>query len=683
MLDFGRAICADLAAAERREWLVTNGIGGFASGTIAGTLTRCYHGLLIAALKPPLGRTLMLTRFDEYAGYGGHTYPLFANRWAAPPHYAPADGGAPPPRQSGVVEPHGFQYLERFQLEGTTPLWSYAFGDSLLSKRIWMEPGANVTYIRYTLERAAAPLSLAIKALANYRDYHGSTRAGDFNMEVEPVEYGLCCRTGPAATPLYLLSERAEASAQQIWYNDFYLSIEAERGLVTTEDHLYVGLFSTILLPGESVTMIAATTDRLSLDGAAAYAARRDYEAALLRRVTWSAEEPVQRLALAADQFIVLRNDRPASGQEQARSPAAPMGRTVIAGYHWFSDWGRDTMIALPGLTLPTGRSEVAASVIRTFSRYVDQGMLPNRFPDEREEPEYNTADATLWYFEAIRAYHAATGDDQLLRELFPVLQEIIDWHLRGTRYGIGVDPADGLLRAGEEGTQLTWMDVRINGWTVTPRVGKPVEINALWYNALCAMTAFAERLGLDGMSYATMAGRVRAGFVRFWHSERRHCYDVIDGPHGADATVRPNQLFAVSLPASPLTLEQQRAVVEVCTRRLLCSYGLRSLDPGHPDYGGCYLGDRLARDSVYHQGTVWGWLIGPFVSAHLRVYGDKAAARAFLLPLIQHLEDAGLGSISEIFDGDPPHSPRGCIAQAWSVAELLRVWQEADQYQA
>jgi predicted glycogen debranching enzyme len=356
--------------------------------------------------------------------------------------------------------------------------------------------------------------------------------------------------------------------------------------------------------------------------------------------------------------------------------PDEPNGRTIIAGYPWFGDWGRDTMISLPGLMLVTGRHDEAARTLRTFAHFVDQGMLPNRFPDGGETPEYNTADATLWYFEAIRAYHAATSDATLLRDLFPVLQEIIEWHQRGTRYNIRMDPDDGLLYAGEPGVQLTWMDARVGDWVVTPRIGKPVEVNALWYNALRIMADFARHLGESAELYDTLAEQAQDGFARFWNEATGYCYDVLDGPEGDDPALRPNQLFAVSLPHSPLTCQQQRAVVDACARHLLTSHGLRSLAPDAPAYIGHYGGDQRQRDAAYHQGTVWGWLIGPFVSAHLRVYGDRELARSFLQPLIHHLADHGLGSISEIFDGDPPFTPHGCIAQAWSVAEVLRAWQ-------
>jgi predicted glycogen debranching enzyme len=349
---------------------------------------------------------------------------------------------------------------------------------------------------------------------------------------------------------------------------------------------------------------------------------------------------------------------------------------TIIAGYPWFGDWGRDTMIALPGLALATGRPELAVRVLRTFARFLDRGMLPNRFPDYGEQPEYNTVDATLWWAEAIRATHAVTGDDGLLKELFPALEDVVDWHRRGTRYGIGEDPVDGLLRAGEPGVQLTWMDARVGDWVVTPRIGKPVEVNALWYNALRALAGFARRLRRPAAPWDAAADRVRDGFGRFWYERGGYCYDVVEGPGGDDHALRPNQLLAVALPESPLPAERQQRIVDVCARHLLTSFGLRSLAPTDPAFCGRCTGTQHQRDGAYHQGTVWGWLLGPFALAHARVHGDRVAARAFLEPMAHHLEDHGVGSIAEVFDGDAPFTPRGCVAQAWSVAETLRAWQ-------
>ena len=347
----------------------------------------------------------------------------------------------------------------------------------------------------------------------------------------------------------------------------------------------------------------------------------------------------------------------------------------MIAGYHWFGDWGRDTMIALPGLTLTTGRPEAARRILTTFARFVDGGMLPNVFPDAGERPEYNTVDAALWYVEAVRAYHESTGDIGVLRELFPALEQIVRGYAAGTRYGIRVDPADGLVTAGEPGVQLTWMDARVGDWVVTPRTGKPVEINALWYNALVAMAGLARALGRPSGEWEAMAARAAAGFARFWNAEAGYCYDVIDGPAGHEAALRPNQILAVSLPASALPAERQRRVVDACARRLLISYGLRSLAPGEPGYQPRYAGGPRERDGAYHQGTAWAWLLGPFALAYDRVHGDRAAARALLEPMAQHLGEYGVGSIAEVFDAEPPFAPGGCIAQAWSVAETLRAW--------
>ncbi len=661
MLDFGREICGNLHAAEAREWLVTNGIGGFASGTIAGTLTRRYHGLLMAALQPPLGRTLLLAKVDETAVYDGispHSdqhYPLFTNRWS-----------------SGDVEPEGYIHLDRFHLEGTTPVWTYAIADALLEKRIWMEPGANTTYIQYRLTRAAAPLTLEARAFVNYRDYHSTTIVNNWQPDIRAVENGLRLQMFDDAAPFVLLSSKAEIYPEFDWYEDFFLTIEEYRGQNDIEeDHIYAAFIRATLQPGASFTLVASAVEQPELDGDLAYSRRRAHEQRLLEKAgSFAALAPdsIKQLVLAADQFIVKRPTK-----------RDVNGRSVIAGYHWFSDWGRDTMIALPGLTLTTGRPEIAATILRTFAQFVDMGMIPNRFPDAGEIPEYNTVDATLWYFEAIRAYLAATGDDDLLRELFPILANIITWQRRGTRYNIHMDEADGLIYAGEPGIQLTWMDAKVDDWVVTDRIGKPVEINALWYNALRSMAGFARRLGEDPAQYDALAEKVRVGYGRYWNPKTGCCYDILDGPDGNDASLRPNQLFAVSLPHSPLPFDRQRSILDACGRHLLTPHGLRSLSPDDDAYIGHYGGSQLIRDGAYHQGTVWGWLIGPFVSAHLRVYQDPALARSYLLPLLRHLAGHGIGSISEIFDGDPPFTPRGCIAQAWSVAELLRVWQETD----
>ncbi len=653
-VDFGRNICGDLSSAERSEWLVTNGIGGFASGTLAGLLTRRYHGLLVAALKPPLGRTLLVAKLEEVAEYDGRAYSLGTNRWA-----------------DGPLDPQGFREIERFRLEGTTPVWTFACAEAQLEKRIWMQPGANTTYIEYRLARGAGLMQLELKALVNYRDFHANTHAGDWRMNVERVEHGLRVDAFDGATPFYLLSTTAAAEPAHEWYRNFDLAEERYRGLDDREDHLHAATFRATLQPGESLTVVCSTDSQAGVDGRVAWAARLAEEESLLAR--WAASPAssakaapawVRQLALAAHQFIVTR---PLADEPESRS--------VIAGFHWFGEWSRDAMIALPGLTLVTGWPEIARDILRTFARFADCGMLPNVFPDAGGTPGYNAVDATLWYCEAVRQYYAATRDGELLRELFPVLADIIEWHLRGTRYHIHADPVDGLLYAGEPGVPLTWMDAKVGNSAVTPRIGKPVEVNALWLNALVTMAQFARALRRPARDYEMMAQRARAGFPRFWNQTRRYCFDVLDGPEGDDASLRPNQIFAVSLPESPLVPEQQRAVVDICARHLLTSHGLRSLAPDDPRYRGHYAGPPAARDAAYHQGTVWGWLLGPFVLAHLRVYGDPAKAASFLLPMAHHLEAHGLGSASEIFDGNAPFTPRGCIAQAWTVGEVLRAW--------
>jgi predicted glycogen debranching enzyme len=696
VLQFGRDICSHLATAESREWLVTNGIGGYACGTIAGLLTRHYHGLLNAALQPPLGRTLLVAKLDEIVTYEGQTYALHCDRWA-----------------DGHISAHGYCYLEHFHLAGTIPTWHYALADARLVKQVWMEQGANTTYSRYSVTCASSPLHLSLKALVNYRNHHHRTQGQGWQMQIEPLvgsihplavadgglqvspwpdaggghlRTGLKVTAFEGATPFYLLSDRGSCVPHHEWYQGYTLAIEQYRGIDPYDDHLHGGTFEVALNAQESITLVATTTspDRVQCSGA--LPRQRHHEQQLLS--CWqSARSPqaepapdwLEPLVLAADQFVVAR---PVDG--------APDGKTVIAGYPWFGDWGRDTMIALPGLAIATGRSDLARPILRTFANYIDQGMLPNAFPEAGAAPGYNTVDAVLWYFEAIRAYQAASQDQALIDELFPVLADIIDWHQRGTRYAIHLD-SDGLISAGEEGAQLTWMDAKVGDWVVTPRLGKPIEINALWYNALLIMAHFAELLGVSGETYRAMAQHTRQGFQRFWSGRLGYCYDVLDGPQGHDASLRPNQLFAVALPASagrPLSTHRPRAlgppllipklekaIVDTVAQQLLTSYGVRSLAPTHPDYQGHYGGSPLERDGAYHQGTVWSWLIGPFIQAHLRVYQNPAVARTFLAPFADHLREACLGSISEIFDGDVPHIPRGAFAQAWSVAEVLRSW--------
>ncbi|MGF1523244.1 MAG: amylo-alpha-1,6-glucosidase [Leptolyngbyaceae cyanobacterium] len=673
-LQFGRDICGNLATAQQREWLVTNGIGGYACGTVAGVLTRHYHGLLVAALKPPLDRTLLLTKLDEQVTYNGQDYALHCDRWS-----------------DGSVSPEGYRHIERFVLEGTIPTWTYAFGDALLRKRIWMEQGANTTYVRYSLKRGSGPVVLSLKALVNYRNHHHSTRGQEGLIAIDSVAQGIKVTAADNADPFYVIAEKGAVTIHHDWYQGYDLAVEHYRGIDPEDDHLHGATFDIELTVGQSVLIVTSTEAPASLRLKGAIKRQRSHEQRLLghwfsARYLSAKQSPLwmEQLVLAADQFIVAR---PVEGE--------PEGKTVIAGYPWFGDWGRDTMIALPGLTIATGRPDIARPILRTFARYIDQGMLPNLFPEAGQTPEYNTVDAVLWYFEAIRIYYSVTHDCLLLEELFSALADIIRWHQKGTRYNIHLD-TDGLIYAGEPGAQLTWMDAKVGDWVVTPRIGKPIEINALWYNALLTMARFADLLGVSGSDYRLMAEQTRQGFQRFWSPELGYCYDVLDGPEGPEVNLRPNQILAVAFPAAdcwrsglytkkpinhhllgPALLgpDQQKAIVKQVAQQLLTSHGLRSLTPTHPDYCGQYGGSPRQRDGCYHQGPVWGWLIGPFVQAHLRVYRDPVAARSFLDSLADHLRDGCIGTLSEIFDGDAPMTARGAFAQAWTVAEVLRAW--------
>ena len=642
----GRAVCGRLAEAERREWWIANGRGSYAAGTIAGTLARRYHGLLIAAVDPPLGRRLVFAKADATLSDGRREYPLFANRWSG-----------------GQIAPPGYVGIESFHLDYTVPVWMFAIGGRRVEARVWMEPGEDTTYLAWFLHPSAGEsdtLALRVTLLANNRDHHGDTWEEGFQPTVSRVEDTLRVADGARFT-LSLRAVGGKITPQRGWYRNFDLPIEAERGLGSTDSHLCVGSAEIALRAGAWCGIVASLRSDPSNDLLAALQRRLAHDRQVLDAAPATDRGWIRRLILASDSFVFARP-----------LPQVPDGQSVIAGYPWFGDWGRDTMISLPGLTLATGRPAIALRILRTFAGFVSEGLLPNVFPGAGETPEYNTADASLWFFEAWRAYLATTQDLASLREAFPVLADIIGWHLRGTRYGIGVDSADGLLRAGQAGVQLTWMDAKVDDWVVTPRIGKPVEVNALWYNALRIMSAFATRLG-EADSYAAQAATTQAGFGRFIRGDGQGLYDVIDGPTGTDASIRPNQVFAVSLPHTPLTSAVQAAVVDVCRRHLLTSYGLRSLAPGAADYHAHYGGDVRRRDGGYHQGAVWGWLLGHFALAVFRVTGDAAAAQALLEPMRDALADQGLGTIGEIFDGDAPHDPRGAPAQAWSVACTLQ----------
>ena len=513
-LSYGRDVLGVAERSKRLEWIVTNGIGGYAAGTAAGILTRRYHGLLVAALEPPVGRTFLLAKLAERIEIDGTFHDLDTNRWA-----------------DGALAPQGLVHLESFRLEAGVPAWTWAIADARLEKRVWMEHGENTTYVQYRLAAARAPVTLALRALVDHRDAHHVTSRGDALARIEPATGGLKIQMRDDATPLWLLAPGASIEPRHDWYLGFALALEEERGLEPREDLLCAAELTVTLAPGDTFTLIASTRHDAGARGGAlglatALARRHAHEKSLM--AMWAAAFPraaraaprwIEQLVLAADAFVVERAVN-----------SDLNGRSIIAGYPWFADWGRDTMIALPGLTLATGRPEIARAVIATFARHLDQGMLPNRFPDHGHAPEYTSADAALWFFQAVRATFEATGDEAWLAQLYPALEEIGAWMETGTRHGIGIDPADGLVRIGEnDRVALTWMDARVDGRAVTPRRGKPVEINALWHGALVAMAGFATRLKRPAEPYELLARQVERSFERFWNAEAGCLYDVID----------------------------------------------------------------------------------------------------------------------------------------------------------
>jgi len=634
---------------------VTNGLGGFACGTVASANTRRYHGFLVASLRPPVERTLLVAKIEmsvDCPGMDdrGSSIDLSANEFA-----------------DGTISGCGFIHLESFTVRDGLPTWRYALGDALLEQQIFMAPGANTSYLRVELLRASAPLRVTFKPMVTYRDYHSQGR-GARTFTVDADADRCTVRAFDGARPYRITISQGQFNAAPDWYFNFRHRMEAERGLDELEDLLMPGSFTTELAPRLPVYLIATAETAAPLAGAEVLDALKASAQRLAAGAPKTAPPWIRVLAQASDQFIVRRD---ASGSAAARS--------IMAGYPWFTDWGRDAMIALPGLATSLGRFDVAADILRSYTGFVDRGMLPNCFPDRGEAPAYNTADATLWMFHALDDYLQARADPDLVHAIFPTLLAIVHAHVDGTRYGIRVDPADGLLRAGEPGTQLTWMDAKHGDEVFTPRIGKPVEINALWLNALDVASRLAGQVGNPveaSFCYARLS-QAAISFSRFWNAARACLYDVIDvdGESASDARVRPNQIIAVALPYCALPPEQMRAVVDCCGRELLTSHGLRSLSPREPGYIGMYAGDPAQRDGAYHMGTVWAWLLGPFVRAHYRVYGDARLAQSFLDAIQTHLNSACLGSVSEIFDGDAPHVARGCFAQAWSVAEILRSW--------
>jgi len=649
-----------------REWLVTNGRGGYASGTVAGVATRRYHGTLVAALPTPFGRTVMLNHLweevrlpsGEHARLGAH-------------------------ERADALQMHGVAWLTDFYLEQGLPVWRYEIDGYLLEKRVMMPHMQNTVFVRFCLLKGDSPLHIRLRPSMHFRSYEDAVSmplTQPYGIRIIGDRYEFT-REGFPTLRLRTFGRETAVVIDTTTESEIVYRVESERGYEAIGTLWTPGYFRADIAPRDHVTLVASTEDWEIVDALDPETAlEAEYERR--HRLLHLAPEPFRsgfpaELILAGDQFLISPSGRV---EDAARAHAAGEElRSVIAGYHWFTDWGRDTMISLEGLAMVTGRLREAGYVLRTFAHYVRDGLIPNMFPDQSTEGLYHTADATLWFFHAIDRYFAYTGDEAGIELLLPVLRDIIDHHVRGTRFGIGVDQNDGLLRQGAPGYQLTWMDAKVDGWVVTPRRGKAVEINALWYNALCVSERFARMLNQDRYAdrYAELAARARASFnERFWYEERGYLYDVVDGENGDDPACRPNQVFAVSLPNPVLDRSRWPAVVETARTKLLTPVGLRSLSPDHPDYKPKYYGDLRTRDAAYHQGTVWAWLIGPFVDAWLKVYPDaRDTARDMLKGFDDHLNEFGVGSIAEIFDAEPPYTPRGCIAQAWSVAEVLRAY--------
>ncbi len=650
-----------------REWLLTNGLGGYAAGSLSGVITRRYHGLLIAALPAPFGRTVMMSHLaEDLLLPDGSTASL-----SVAEHYGT------------LLELHVAQYLTEFRLENGLPVWTFCVKDLVIEKRLVLPHMQNTVHVIYRLVSGGDRVRLRLRPSLHIRPHDAPVNqplASPYVVTAVGERYEITAPNLPSLR-LQLCGEHARFILQSRAIANVLYRVEQSRGYESVGELWTPGAFEVDLQRDGECGLVASTeaweTMLVLTSEQALLAERRRRRRLLMQAQPASNEDIGGELVLAADQFVIEPAGR---AEEAARAHAfGDDVRTVIAGYHWFTDWGRDTMISLDGLALVAGREVEAGYILRTFAHYVHDGLIPNLFPEAQKEGLYHTADATLWFFHAIARYVEVTGDRETLVLLLPVLLRIYEHHVRGTRFGIAVDLRDGLLRQGEPGYQLTWMDAKVDEWVVTPRRGKAVEINALWYNALCLLSGWLaeERGDATARPIGDRAALVRASFNdRFWYPQGGYLYDVVDGEAGDDPSCRPNQVLAISLPQAVLDPKRWAPVMEVVEKRLLTPVGLRSLAPGEKDYKPQYYGDLRARDAAYHQGTVWAWLIGPFIDAWLKLHPDRRAeARRFLGGFRQAMNEACVGSIPEIFDGDPPFLPRGCVSQAWSVAEVLRAW--------
>ncbi|MEO8403703.1 MAG: amylo-alpha-1,6-glucosidase [Chitinophagaceae bacterium] len=672
MLKKGKDQLQNFEEAARYESLETNGLGGWSGSSVIGLNTRRYHGLLVASIVPPVDRMVLLNKLDETIVLENKRIDLGANLF-----------------EGDVAGPQGYHFLQNF-CKDIFPHWVYEAEGIQLNKTIAMIHGENTVVITYDIVKSPSSFTMELLPFISGRDYHSLLHDKSQLNEHCDFNNGLFHSRPDNKTDIFIHVPEAGFQPNPIWIDHFHYREEKFRGHDCTEDLFSPGKFSVVLKEGDLLRIILSTEDPLAKNPYALLAKET------LRRKVLSTDQPadelLQQLVLAADQFIVKRNIKTSVGSQVSPMEGVPIaigiegpGATIIAGYPWFTDWSRDTMISLPGLCLSTGRYEDAKKIITSFSQSVSMGMLPNRFQDHGGEPEYNTVDGTLWYFIAIHKYLVATNDvGFILHEILPVLKEIIDWHFKGTRYNIHVDE-DGLLYAGEPGQQLTWMDARIGDRVFTPRMGKPVEIQALWYNAL---KIFAGLLQMNNQSddasiVLLSAEKARQSFIeKFWYAEGKYLYDNIDENNKADNTLRPNQLLAISLPFPLLEGEKIRSVLNITKAQLYTPVGLRTLSPNDPRYVPTYEGDIWARDSAYHQGTAWSWMLGPYIDAIMTEANGREKAMQVIKSFNYHLYEACIGSVSEIFDGNFPHRPKGCVAQAWGVAELLRVISQYELYE-
>jgi predicted glycogen debranching enzyme len=635
-------VLRDPARASLREWLHTDGLGGYASSTVVGLNTRRYHGLLVAAARPPVGRMVLLSKLEETLTVGGRRQELGTNAYP------------------GAIHPRGFELAASFELDPLpTLVWDVEGGT--LTRTVCRVHDEPVTAVSYRYDGMGSP-RLEVRPLLAYRDHHALQRENPtVRLAGEREGADVVMRPYEGLPTLRLRMPGATFVPDGLWYRAFEYARERERGLDFREDLFSPGVLRVELLPGRSLHLLAsAGTPLAGHDPERLMAAERRR----LRVCGGGGEGALPELRRAADAFVVRRGTS---------------GRTIVAGYHWFADWGRDTMVALPGLCLSTGRPEDARAILAEYARHVDRGMLPNRFPDGGEAPEYNSVDAALWMVVAVGRYLEATSDTDFVRTRMAVpVAAILEGYRAGTRHGIRMS-ADGLLGQGEEGLQLTWMDARVDGRVVTPRRGLAVEIQALWYNALLIGAEVARESGEPARAreWSALAGRARESFLRrFWSEELGYLADVVSEDGQGDFSLRPNQLYALGLPHVLLPRDRALRVLDAVKRHLLTPVGLRTLSPEHPAYHGRYGGPPAERDAAYHQGTVWPFLAAAYFDAVTRVHGEagKAEAREWLDGFAAHLEEAGVGTVSEVFDGDAPHAPGGAIAQAWSVGEILRI---------